>query len=86
MAAEKEESGSGTVTLLPSVLFVVLLLLWLFPHAGSPLQELLVLPTVCDLFSCLKVGGDKDKWLHRAAEPVSWFLLSDAATALTCPG
>ncbi|XP_008292067.1 nuclear receptor coactivator 4 [Stegastes partitus] len=29
-------------------------------------QERLALPTVCDLFSCMKVGGDKDKWLHRA--------------------
>ncbi|XP_072246564.1 LOW QUALITY PROTEIN: nuclear receptor coactivator 4 [Leuresthes tenuis] len=33
----------------------------------SQAQERLVLPTVCDLFSCMKVGGDKDKWLHRAA-------------------
>ncbi|XP_041866207.1 nuclear receptor coactivator 4 isoform X2 [Melanotaenia boesemani] len=31
----------------------------------SQAQERLVLPTVCDLFSCMKVGGDKDKWLHR---------------------
>ncbi|CAL8258642.1 unnamed protein product [Lota lota] len=29
-------------------------------------QERLALPTVCDLFSCLKVGGEKDKWLHKA--------------------
>ncbi|XP_039994537.1 nuclear receptor coactivator 4 isoform X3 [Xiphias gladius] len=29
-------------------------------------QERLVLPTVCDLFSCMKVGGDKEKWLHKA--------------------
>ncbi|XP_034537829.1 nuclear receptor coactivator 4 isoform X2 [Notolabrus celidotus] len=34
----------------------------------SQAQEPLALPTVCDLFSCMKVGGDKDKWLHRAAE------------------
>ncbi|KAK2921514.1 nuclear receptor coactivator 4 isoform X2 [Channa argus] len=27
-----------------------------------------VMPSVCDLFSCMKVGGDKEKWLHR--EPV----------------
>lgn len=25
-----------------------------------------VMPSVCDLFSCMKVGGDKEKWLHRA--------------------
>ncbi|XP_067092628.1 nuclear receptor coactivator 4 isoform X1 [Osmerus mordax] len=29
-------------------------------------QERLALPTVCDLFSCMKLGGDKDKWLHSA--------------------
>ncbi|XP_056465591.1 nuclear receptor coactivator 4 isoform X1 [Gadus chalcogrammus] len=29
-------------------------------------QERLALPTVCDLFSCLKLGGEKDKWLHKA--------------------
>lgn len=58
----------------------------LFSHAGSPVQELLVLPTVCDLFSCLKVGGDKDKWLHRAAEQVSWCLHSNAAVSLTSSG
>lgn len=40
---------------------------WLL-RKKSQAQERLVLPTVCDLFSCLKVGGDKDKWLHRAAE------------------
>uniref|UniRef100_A0A4W5PHP3 Nuclear receptor coactivator 4 n=1 Tax=Hucho hucho TaxID=62062 RepID=A0A4W5PHP3_9TELE len=28
-------------------------------------QERLALPTVCDLFSCMKIGGDKEKWLHR---------------------
>ncbi|XP_069544657.1 nuclear receptor coactivator 4 [Brachyistius frenatus] len=32
----------------------------------SQAQERLALPIVCDLFSCMKVGGDKDKWLHRA--------------------
>ncbi|XP_040906000.1 nuclear receptor coactivator 4 isoform X2 [Toxotes jaculatrix] len=32
----------------------------------SQAQERLVLPTVCDLFSCMKVGGDKEKWLHKA--------------------
>lgn len=34
----------------------------------SQAQERLALPTVCDLFSCLKLGGDKEKWLHRAPE------------------
>uniref|UniRef100_A0A3P8TGQ2 Nuclear receptor coactivator 4 n=1 Tax=Amphiprion percula TaxID=161767 RepID=A0A3P8TGQ2_AMPPE len=38
---------------------------WLL-RKRSQAQERLVLPTVCDLFSCMKVGGDKDKWLHRA--------------------
>lgn len=33
----------------------------------SQAQERLVLPAVCELFSCMKVGGDKDKWLHTAA-------------------
>ncbi|XP_034040668.1 nuclear receptor coactivator 4 isoform X2 [Thalassophryne amazonica] len=30
-------------------------------------QERLALPNVCDLFSCMKVGGDKDHWLHKAS-------------------
>ncbi|XP_076598541.1 nuclear receptor coactivator 4 isoform X2 [Chaetodon auriga] len=34
----------------------------------SQAQERLALPTVCDLFSCMKVGGDKEKWLHKAPE------------------
>ncbi|XP_027131303.1 nuclear receptor coactivator 4 isoform X2 [Larimichthys crocea] len=34
----------------------------------SQAQERLALPAVCDLFSCMRVGGDKEKWLHRAAE------------------
>ncbi|XP_070697066.1 nuclear receptor coactivator 4 isoform X2 [Pempheris klunzingeri] len=34
----------------------------------SHAQERLALPIVCDLFSCMKVGGDKEKWLHRAPE------------------
>nr|XP_057920728.1 nuclear receptor coactivator 4 isoform X1 [Doryrhamphus excisus] len=29
-------------------------------------QENVALPSVCDLFSCMKVGSDKEKWLHRA--------------------
>ncbi|KAM6915825.1 nuclear receptor coactivator 4 [Xenentodon cancila] len=37
----------------------------------SQAQERLALPIVCDLFSCMKVGGDKDKWLHRTAVQVS---------------
>ncbi|XP_067466997.1 nuclear receptor coactivator 4 isoform X1 [Thunnus thynnus] len=32
----------------------------------SQAQERLALPSVCDLFSCMKVGGDKEKWLHKA--------------------
>ncbi|XP_076023713.1 nuclear receptor coactivator 4 isoform X2 [Genypterus blacodes] len=32
----------------------------------SQAQERLALPTVCDLFSCMKLGGDRDKWLHSA--------------------
>ncbi|XP_047207619.1 nuclear receptor coactivator 4 isoform X4 [Girardinichthys multiradiatus] len=33
----------------------------------SQTQDRLVFPAVCELFSCMNVGGDKDKWLHRAA-------------------
>ncbi|KAM7385957.1 hypothetical protein PAMP_001995 [Pampus punctatissimus] len=32
----------------------------------SQAQERLGLPSVCDLFSCMKVGSDKEKWLHKA--------------------
>ncbi|XP_046732314.1 nuclear receptor coactivator 4 isoform X2 [Silurus meridionalis] len=28
-------------------------------------QDRLSLPRVCDIFSCLKLDGDKEKWLHR---------------------
>ncbi|XP_030626207.1 nuclear receptor coactivator 4 isoform X2 [Chanos chanos] len=38
---------------------------WLLRKRASA-QERLALPTVCDLFSCMKLGGDKEKWLHRA--------------------
>uniref|UniRef100_A0A3Q3BEF0 Nuclear receptor coactivator 4 n=2 Tax=Kryptolebias marmoratus TaxID=37003 RepID=A0A3Q3BEF0_KRYMA len=38
---------------------------WLLKKSKA--QEHLVLPVVCELFSCMKVGGDKDKWLHRGA-------------------
>lgn len=31
----------------------------------------MALPTMCDLFSCMKVGGDKEKWLHRSPVQVS---------------
>lgn len=41
-----------------------------------------MLPTVCDLFSCMKMGGDNEKWLHRAAEQVSpTTIMWDAANA-----
>ncbi|XP_014831188.1 PREDICTED: nuclear receptor coactivator 4 isoform X1 [Poecilia mexicana] len=33
----------------------------------SQAQERLGLPAVCELFSCMKMGGDKEKWLHSAA-------------------
>ncbi|XP_047459414.1 nuclear receptor coactivator 4 isoform X2 [Mugil cephalus] len=39
---------------------------WLLKKRNQvQVQERLAMPTMCDLFSCLKVGGDKDKWLHR---------------------
>ncbi|XP_048858670.1 nuclear receptor coactivator 4 isoform X2 [Brienomyrus brachyistius] len=34
----------------------------------TQVQERYGLPKVCDLFSCMKLGGDKDKWLHK--EPI----------------
>ncbi|KAL2083192.1 hypothetical protein ACEWY4_020965 [Coilia grayii] len=34
-------------------------------------QERMALPTVCDLFSCMKLNGDKEKWLHKAPIQVS---------------
>jgi len=33
-------------------------------------QERLGLPTVCDLFSCMKLSGDKEKWLQHTATQV----------------
>ncbi|XP_032408690.1 nuclear receptor coactivator 4 isoform X2 [Xiphophorus hellerii] len=33
----------------------------------SQAQERLALPAVCELFSCMKMGGDKENWLHSAA-------------------
>uniref|UniRef100_A0A3B3YVH2 Nuclear receptor coactivator 4 N-terminal domain-containing protein n=1 Tax=Poecilia mexicana TaxID=48701 RepID=A0A3B3YVH2_9TELE len=41
----------------------------------SQAQERLGLPAVCELFSCMKMGGDKEKWLHSAAIQVSYLLL-----------
>uniref|UniRef100_A0A3P9MDQ2 Nuclear receptor coactivator 4 n=1 Tax=Oryzias latipes TaxID=8090 RepID=A0A3P9MDQ2_ORYLA len=43
---------------------------WLL-RKRSQAQECLVLPAVCDLFSCMKMGGDKEKWLQKAAMQVS---------------
>uniref|UniRef100_A0A8C2H9Y2 Nuclear receptor coactivator 4 n=1 Tax=Cyprinus carpio TaxID=7962 RepID=A0A8C2H9Y2_CYPCA len=33
-------------------------------------RERLGLPTVCDLFSCMKLSGDKAKWLHQTATQI----------------
>ncbi|KAL0964337.1 hypothetical protein UPYG_G00322450 [Umbra pygmaea] len=38
---------------------------WLLRKMANT-QERLALPKVCDLFSCMKIGGDQEKWLHRA--------------------
>ncbi|XP_064788297.1 nuclear receptor coactivator 4 [Oncorhynchus masou masou] len=38
---------------------------WLIRKRANA-QERLAPPTVCDLFSCMKIGGDQEKWLHRA--------------------
>lgn len=43
---------------------------WPFP---APCLLVQVLPSVCDLFSCMKVSGDKEKWLHK--DPVQVSLL-----------
>ncbi|XP_070981329.1 nuclear receptor coactivator 4-like isoform X1 [Oncorhynchus clarkii lewisi] len=37
---------------------------WLLRKRANA-QERLAPSTVCDLFSCMKIGGDKEKWLHR---------------------
>ncbi|KAM9364509.1 nuclear receptor coactivator 4 isoform 2-T2 [Pholidichthys leucotaenia] len=37
---------------------------WLL-RKRSQAQERLLMPAVCDLFSCMKVAGDRDRWLHR---------------------
>lgn len=42
---------------------------WLLRKRVSA-QERLGLPIVCDLFSCMKLGGDKEKWLHQAATQI----------------
>lgn len=40
---------------------------WLLKKRSHAQEHLAAaLPTMCDLFSCMKVGGDKEKWLHRA--------------------
>ncbi|XP_030603324.1 nuclear receptor coactivator 4 isoform X1 [Archocentrus centrarchus] len=40
---------------------------WLLKKRSHAQERLAAaLPTMCDLFSCMKVGGDKEKWLHRA--------------------
>ncbi|XP_055758052.1 nuclear receptor coactivator 4 isoform X1 [Salvelinus fontinalis] len=38
---------------------------WLLRKRANA-QERLAPPTVCDLFSCMKIGGDQEKGLHRA--------------------
>ncbi|KAM9803774.1 nuclear receptor coactivator 4 [Neosynchiropus ocellatus] len=38
---------------------------WLLKKSQT--QECLKLPMVCDLFSCLKVGGDKEQWLYKSS-------------------
>ncbi|XP_036402014.1 nuclear receptor coactivator 4 isoform X2 [Megalops cyprinoides] len=38
---------------------------WLM-RKRAQVQERYGLPTVCDLFACMKLGGDKEKWLHSA--------------------
>ncbi|XP_026134971.1 nuclear receptor coactivator 4-like isoform X3 [Carassius auratus] len=42
---------------------------WLLRKRASA-QERLGLPTVCDLFTCLKLSGDKEKWLHQTATQI----------------
>ncbi|MCI4376636.1 hypothetical protein PGIGA_G00190680 [Pangasianodon gigas] len=37
---------------------------WLLRKRAN-VQDRLGLPKVCDLFSCLKLDGDKEKWLHH---------------------
>ncbi|XP_027006055.1 nuclear receptor coactivator 4 isoform X2 [Tachysurus fulvidraco] len=37
---------------------------WLLRKRAN-IQDRLGLPRVCDLFSCLKLDGDRDKWLHH---------------------
>ncbi|XP_016393627.1 nuclear receptor coactivator 4-like isoform X2 [Sinocyclocheilus rhinocerous] len=42
---------------------------WLLRKRVSA-QERLGLPTVCDLFSCMKLSGDKEQWLHQTATQI----------------
>lgn len=63
------------------ILFYSALTCWHFDVSLlDVLQELLALPTVCDLFSCMKVGGDKEKWLHKAPVQVSVLRFSFTGT------
>lgn len=39
------------------------------------LQDRLGLPRVCDLFSCLKLDGDNQKWLHHTPLQVRHLLI-----------
>ncbi|XP_036839029.1 nuclear receptor coactivator 4 isoform X2 [Oncorhynchus mykiss] len=39
---------------------------WLLRKRANA-QERLAPPTVCDLFSCMKIGGDQEKWLQQAS-------------------
>uniref|UniRef100_A0A4W5PK17 Nuclear receptor coactivator 4 n=1 Tax=Hucho hucho TaxID=62062 RepID=A0A4W5PK17_9TELE len=48
-------------------------------------QERLALPTVCDLFSCMKIGGDKEKWLHRVPVQVRILIVSKGCTFCFLP-
>ncbi|XP_055026244.2 nuclear receptor coactivator 4 isoform X2 [Misgurnus anguillicaudatus] len=41
---------------------------WLLRKRANA-QERLAMPTVCDLFSCMKLG-DKEKWLHQVATQI----------------
>lgn len=42
------------------------------------LQDRFGLPAVCDLFSCLKLDMDKEKWLHQAPIQVRTAIVYEA--------
>ncbi|KAK9964018.1 hypothetical protein ABG768_005226 [Culter alburnus] len=42
---------------------------WLLRKRANA-QERLGLPIVCDLFSCMKLNGDREKWLHQTATQI----------------